>query len=35
MADSDFAMVCVDPAVLWEIPGDLVCSAIPETLYTL
>lgn len=27
MADSEFAMVCVDPAILWEIPGGLVCSA--------
>lgn len=35
VADSDFAIICVDPAVLWEIPGSLGCSAIPVTLDTL
>lgn len=35
MADSQFAVICVDPAVLWEIPGGLVYSAIPVTLYML
>lgn len=37
VADSPFAIVCVDPAALWEIPGGLVCSAlaVPVTLDTL
>lgn len=35
MADSQFAIISVDPAILWEIPGGLVCSAIPVTFYTL